>query len=66
MRTYKYKGYSFRATDTFTNGSRTVFGKIYHDKFLVPLYEIDGLKDRGTRPLLTSIKEVKEYIEAKN
>jgi hypothetical protein len=29
---------------------------------IVPLYEIDGLKECGKHPLLTTIAECKEYI----
>lgn len=49
-KTYRYKGYSFRATTI-------VLADTYQ-----PLYEIDGLKEVGKRPFLTSIAECKEYI----
>lgn len=62
MKEYKYNGYTFRLTDTYTenlvyhNWSRS------HVKRLAQVYEIDGLKERCTRPFLTSIKQCKEYI----
>lgn len=51
MKEYKYKGYAFRMTNT-------VCGKNMRN-----LYEIDGLKDKGQRPFLTTIKQCKEYIQ---
>jgi len=58
---YTYHGFVFRPTTTMTelnvlNRSR------YYTKKLVPLYEIDGLKECGKHPLLTTIAECKEYI----
>lgn len=50
MKTYKYKGYEFYATD------------VLNAKSLRPLYEIIDLKEYGKRPFLTSIKDCKEYI----
>lgn len=49
-RDYKYMGYTFRQTD-ITHGNTGRF-----------LYEIDDLKPAGTRPFLTSISQVKQYI----
>ena len=49
MKEYKYKGHTFRATETCH-----ISGK--------PLYEIDGLKDAGRRPFLMSIQDVKDFI----
>ena len=51
MKEYTYKGYTFRATSTI------------HANTMRPLYEIDNLKERGSRPFLTSIKACKEYID---
>ncbi len=61
---YRYKGFTFRKTDTTT----TVYAKgkrddFYHEE-IRSLYEIDGLKDRGTRPFLTTISEVKDFIDS--
>lgn len=50
MKEYTYKGFTFRATST------------QHANTMRPLYEIDGLKCRGTRPFLTSIADCKQYI----
>lgn len=50
MKEYKYRGYTFRITSTIlANTGRN-------------LYEIDGLKERGKRPFLTTIEQCKEYI----
>lgn len=56
MKDYRYKGYTFRQTSTMTPGRG--WGK----ENLRCLYEIDGLKSRGTRPFLTSIQQCKDYI----
>ena len=61
---YRYKGFTFRRTDTTT----TVYAKgerddFYHEE-LRNLYEIDGLKERGVRPFLTTISEVREFIDS--
>lgn len=61
MKEYRYKGYTFRATSTMT----TIYvsdGHGGHNSRIVPLYEIDDLKERGKRPFLTSINQCKEYI----
>lgn len=61
MKDYKYKGYTFRATSTMT----TIYvsdGHGGHNSRVVPLYEIDDLKERGKRPFLTSIEQCKVYI----
>lgn len=51
MKEYTYKGYTFRATSTLRANT------------MRPLYEIDNLKELGWRPLLTSIKACREYID---
>lgn len=53
MKDYRYKGYTFRATNTMTSGRGNSFKC---------LYEIDGLKPRGKRPFLTTIDQCKDYI----
>lgn len=61
MKEYKYHGFVFRQTDTMT----TVYypnSQGYNSPRVVPLYEIDGLKPCGKRPLLTTIEQCKEYI----
>lgn len=63
MKSYTYKGRTFRATDTTTTVHTKREGDSYHHEVTRSLYEIDDLKDRGTRPFLTTIKEVKEYID---
>ena len=50
MKEYTYKGYTFRATYTLCARN------------MRPLYEIDGLKECGKYPFLTSIRECREYI----
>ncbi len=50
MKEYKYRGYTFRVTSTI------------HGNTGRNLYEIDGLKERGKRPFLTTIEQCKEYI----
>lgn len=47
---YKYRGYTFRVTSTI------------HGNTGRNLYEIDGLKERGKRPFLTTIEQCKDYI----
>lgn len=47
---YKYLGYTFRATTTL------------HANTMRPLYEIDGLKSRGQKPFLTTVRECRDYI----
>lgn len=51
MKTYRYRGYAFRATTIICANN----GK--------PLYEIDGLKCCGSRPFLTSVRECREFID---
>ena len=50
MKNYRFMGYDFRATESI------------HANTGRPLYEIDDLKPAGTRPFLTSIKDVREFI----
>ena len=48
---YRFLRYTFRITDNVClNNNRN-------------LYEIDDLKDAGTRPFLTSISDVKDFIK---
>lgn len=50
MKDYRYMGFDFRLTDNIlANSGRK-------------LYEIDELKPAGTRPFLTSINDVREFI----
>lgn len=60
-REYKFRGYKFRATDTMTEVMVRRFGILRRE--IHPLYEIDGLKEAGTRPFLTSLNQVKDYID---
>ena len=50
MKTYRYMGYDFRATE-YTYAAT-----------LKPLYEIDDMKPAGTRPFITSIAQCREFI----
>lgn len=61
MKEYKYHGFVFRPTTTMTEVYVLNRSRCYTTK-LVPLYEIDGLKECGKHPLLTTIAECKEYI----
>lgn len=61
MKEYKHKGYTFRATSTMT----TIYVSDGHGgrhSRVVPVYEIDGLKERGKHPFLTSVAQCREYI----
>lgn len=58
---YKFRGYTYRATNIMTEVMVQRFGAQRRE--IHPLYEIDGLKEAGTRPFLTSINQVKGYIE---
>jgi hypothetical protein len=61
VKEYKFRGYKFRATDITTEVTVTRFWQTRTE--IRPLYEIDGLKEAGTRPFLTSLNQVKDYIE---
>ena len=51
MKSYSYRGYKFRMTNTLcANNGRY-------------LYEIDGLKERGKRPFITTIRECRDFID---
>ena len=54
MKEYKYHGFVFRPTTTMTEVNVLNRFRCYTTK-LVPLYEIDGLKECGKHPLLTTI-----------
>jgi hypothetical protein len=58
---YKYHGYRFCATHNFIEARVNRFG--WSRKEIRPVYHIDGLKDAGTRPLLTSVRQCKGYID---
>lgn len=63
MKDYTYKGYTFRQTSaTTTVYVKNPMGYHYYIERIVYLYEIDGLKERGKRPFLTTIEQCKEYI----
>ena len=61
MNEYKYHGYTFRRTTTTTT-TRTKNARGYYVERLAYLYEIDGLKEAGKRPFLTSAEQCREYI----
>lgn len=63
MADYKYKGFTFRPTSTMTEVNVLNCFRCYVTK-IVPVYEIDGMKDACKRPFLTSIAECKEYISS--
>jgi hypothetical protein len=58
---YRYMGYTFRPTNTMTEVYVLDRTRNYTKK-TTPLYEIDGMKERGCRPFLTTIAQCKEYI----
>lgn len=58
---YKFRGYKFRATNTMTEVMVQRFGTPRRE--IHPLYEIDGFKAAGAEPFLTSINQVKNYID---
>lgn len=51
MKTYKYRGYEFYATN------------VLHASTSKYLYEIPDLKKCGQRPFLTTIRQCREYID---
>lgn len=61
MKEYTYKGYKFHATNTMTEVRVMRFGRLNTE--LRPVYEISDLKAAGKRPFLTTIAEVREYID---
>ena len=61
MREYKFRGYTFRATDITTEAMVNRFG--VERKEIRPIYEIDGLKGAMVRPLLTSLSQCRDYID---
>lgn len=58
---YKFRGYKFRATNTMTEVMVQRFGVPRRE--IHPLYEIDGFKAAGAEPFLTSLNQVKDYID---
>lgn len=58
---YKFRGYTYRATNTMTEVMVQRFGTPRRE--IHPLYEIDGFKAAGTEPFLTSLNQVKDYID---
>lgn len=50
MKEYKFRGYTFHATELTHAGT----GR--------PLYEVDEVKEAGTRPFLTSVQQTREFI----
>ena len=61
MKESKYNGYTFRRTTTTTT-TRIKNARGYYSERLAYLYEIDGLKEAGRRPFLTSAEQCREYI----
>ena len=61
MKEYKYNGDTFRRTTTTTT-TRIKNARGYYSERLAYLYEIDGLKEAGRRPFLTSAEQCREYI----
>ena len=65
MNEYKYRGFTIRRTTTTTTTHiKTARG--YSVERMAYLYEIDGLKEAGHRPLLTSVEQCREYIRDNN
>lgn len=61
MKSYTYKGYTFRQVWTTTEVVVGA-GTRHSHKELRYLYEIDDLKEAGKRPFLTTIEGCKQYI----
>lgn len=61
MNEYKYRGFTIRRT-TSTTTTRIKNARGYYSERIAYLYEIDGLKECGKRPLLTSLEACREYI----
>lgn len=61
MNEYKYRGFTIRRTTTTTT-TRIKNAHGYYAERLAYLYEIDGLKEAGKRPFLTSAEQCREYI----
>lgn len=61
MRKYKYKGYTFFATNNFINAKVRRFDKMREE--MRPVYHIEGLKDASRRPFLTSLNQCRNYID---
>lgn len=61
MKEYTYRGYTFRPTRTNTEVIRNA-GADHPYTVIRPVYEIDGLKEAGKRPFLTSAEQCREYI----
>ncbi len=59
-KTYTYKGYKYRLTDTTTDVIYHINGRPIHK--IAYVYKIDGI---GRMPILTSHTAVKEYINKK-
>ena len=61
MREYKYRGFTFRATDITTEVLVNRFGETRRE--IRPVYEIDELKDAMARPFLTSVNQCRDFID---
>lgn len=61
MSKYKYRGYTYFATNNwiYTNVQRFQFTR----SELRPVYHIEGLKDASEKPFLTSVRQCKDYID---
>ncbi len=59
--TYSHKGYKIIRTETTTDVVLTGHGCLY--KAIRHVYRIENLKSEGMRPFLTSLAEVKQYID---
>lgn len=61
MKKYKYRGYTYFATNNWiqTNVQRFQFTR----SELRPVYHIEGLKDASEKPFLTSVRQCKDYID---
>ena len=59
-KTQTYKGFTIRKTEATCDIVKLAFGNAYDTTANV--YEIEGLKSAGTLPFITSIREVKEFI----
>lgn len=58
---YKYRGYTFFATNNYITAKVQRFG--WSREELRPVYHIEGLKDASAKPYLTSLIQCKDYID---
>lgn len=62
-KSYKYKGYIIKKSNTTTTVYRNLPGSSNrYYQAIVHLYGIDGLKPAGRTPFIVSLQDAKKYI----